>query len=366
MNRRPPEGVVLCAGLGALALFTLVYSRWMHVTNATTVSLTFLMIVLLVATLARLRTAVAMSLAAMLSFNFFFLPPVGTFAISDLHNWVSLFAFLTVSLVASNLSATARERTQEALQRQADLLEERKSAELSRQRDELKSMLLASLAHDLRTPLTAMRVAASNLQQTWLNDSERRVQSDIVLTEIERLTRLFQNILEMARIDAGAKSGEVRWVHPSEILAAAREHVEQTIRQHTLTERIDPDRPIEVDPRAIATAIAYVLENAAQYSPPGAAIGVEMTVDAGGLTVRVRDRGPGVPVADLPHIFDRFYRGAAAKARASGTGMGLAIARGLLAAAGGRIAAANDPQGGAVFTIVVPARSRDAGTGDDA
>jgi len=490
------ELIYLGGGLLSLALATLAYRQWLHVTNATTVALTFLMVVLLVAASATLRTAIATSLAAMLLFNYFFLPPVGTFVIADLHNWIALFAFLTVSLVASNLSAVARARTQESLHRQdelarlfdlsrdivmmtegqqailalprsvsrrfdlefvaialprdgwdlheggplslsldraelsrafdaakatlefdaqartysghqtltidgrdvrlvplragttpigllatagravepgtlealagvvaiaiqrADLLEERRAAEVSRKSDELKSALLASLAHDLRTPLTAMRVAAGNLQSPQLGDDDRRNQSDVILTEVGRLTRLFQNILEMARIDAGALATETRWVHPSEIIAAAREHVGQTTRRHTLDVSIDPDVPLELDPRPVAAALAQVLENAAQYTPDGSAIRIDVSVNTDGLAVRVRDHGPGVDAADLPRLFERFYRGTAARPRSAGTGMGLSIARGLLASVGGRIWAENHPEGGAVFTMVVPAGTR--------
>jgi K+-sensing histidine kinase KdpD len=162
----------------------------------------------------------------------------------------------------------------------------------------------------------------------------------------------------MARIDGGAVATESRWVHPSEIIAAAREHVEQTTRRHSLDVHIDPDIPLELDPRPVATAIAYVLENAAQYTPEGLAIRVDASVSPEGLVVRVRDHGSGVAAADLPHLFERFYRGAAARPRSSGTGMGLSIARGLLASVGGRIRAENHPEGGAMFTIVVPAASR--------
>src|SRR2546422_9701681 len=116
----------------------------------------------------------------------------------------------------------------------AQFLEERKAAELARQSEALKSALLASLRHDLRTPLTAIRVAASNLQAAWLADSDRREQSDLILAEVERLSRLFQNILEMARIDAGAVAAQPQWVHPSEILEAARDHVEHTLRRRTV------------------------------------------------------------------------------------------------------------------------------------
>ena len=109
------------AGIGAVAAVTFVYVRWLHVSNAATVSTTFLLIVLVVAATSRLWVAVVTSVVAMLCFNFFFLPPVGTLTIADPQNWVALFAFLAVSLVASNLSAVARARTQEALGRRDEL-----------------------------------------------------------------------------------------------------------------------------------------------------------------------------------------------------------------------------------------------------
>ena len=117
----------------------------------------------------------------------------------------------------------------------AQFLEERKAAELTRQSEELKTALLASLGHDLRTPLTAIRVAASNLKASSLTADDRQEQSDLILAEVERLTRLFQNILEMARIDAGAVATEgAAWAHPSEIVAAARDQVEHTLHGRTL------------------------------------------------------------------------------------------------------------------------------------
>ena len=127
----------------------------------------------------------------------------------------------TLDAVAG-LTAIAIERAQ--------FLDERKAADLARQSEALKSALLASLGHDLRTPLTAIQVAASNLQASWPDEQERRAQSDLILTEVDRLTRLFQNILEMARIDAGAITQDTRWVSPSEIIEAARSRVEPSLR----------------------------------------------------------------------------------------------------------------------------------------
>ncbi len=239
----------------------------------------------------------------------------------------------------------------------ARFLEERKTAELTRQSEELKSTLLASIGHDLRTPLTAIRVATSNLRDGFLAEAERRDQADVILTEVERLTRLFQNILSMARIDAGPIETSLEWAVPSDIVAAAREQVEQAVRHHRVEVTIPSDAPVRLDPKLTATALAHVLENAAQYSPAGTTIRVGVSALDGELRVAVHDAGPGISAADLPRLFDRFYRGEAARNRSSGTGMGLSIARGLLAAEGGRIWVENDPPG-ATFTMAVPIEQR--------
>ncbi|HEV3140020.1 MAG TPA: DUF4118 domain-containing protein [Vicinamibacterales bacterium] len=484
------------AALGSVALVTLAYTRWLNVTNATTVALTFLLVVLVTAATSRLWIAAATSVVAMLLFNFFFLPPVGTFTIADPQNWVALFAFLAVSLVASNLSSKARARAQEALDRRDEMarlfdlsrdvllmtdsreaialvarfiarrfdldyvaiclprgddwdiatggstdldldrnqlgavvagaertlefdarertyaghrtttvqgrtvrlvplragtkpigvlaaagrpvdpgsldalggiaaiaiervqfLEERKTAELARQRDELQSALLAALGHDLRTPLTAIRVAASNLQASGLSESERHAQSEVVATEVERLTRLFDDILDMARIDAHAVSTRPEWVHPSQIVDAAREQVDRTLRSHRVELALESDALVRLDPRLTASALAHLLENAARYSPAGTAIRVTTAFADGELRIRVADHGPGIASADLPRLFDRFYRGVQGNV-VSGTGMGLSIARGLLAVERGRVWAENGAEGGAQFTIAVPADSQ--------
>ncbi|MEZ5315926.1 MAG: ATP-binding protein [Vicinamibacterales bacterium] len=240
----------------------------------------------------------------------------------------------------------------------ARLLDERKAAELTRHSEELKTALLASLGHDLRTPLAAIRVAATNIGASDGVPRPLAEQSDVILTEAERLSRLFENILEMARLDAGSVHTEARWTHPSEILDAARRQVEQALAGHPVHVRIDRDEPARLDARLTASAVAHLLENAAQYSPPGTAIEVVAGLTDAEVTISVRDHGPGLSPADLPHVFERFYRGAGARHRTSGTGMGLSIARELLAVAGGQVSAQNAPDGGARFTVTVPAAIR--------
>ena len=348
----------LAAALLAVAAIVVADVEWLHITNPTTVALTFLMVVLIVAATSRLWIAVVTSIVAMLCFNLFFLPPVGAWTISDPENWVALFAFLAVSLVASSLSSVARARADAALARH--------DADLARKGEELKSALLASLGHNLRTPLTAIRVAASNLQASWLTEEERREQSGLVLAEVERLTRLFENILEMARIDAGAIATELRWIDPAELVETARDQVVHTLARRTVRVTGDDGRLVRLDPRLTAAALSHVLENAAQYTPDTSPIAVHAAVTDAELVLTVRDGGPGIAQADLPRLFDRFFRGGQSKPRVSGTGMGLSIARGLLAAEGGRISAENCAGGGAQFTIVVPAQSRIASRVADA
>jgi two-component system sensor histidine kinase KdpD len=240
----------------------------------------------------------------------------------------------------------------------AKMLEERRDAERIRQGAELKTALLASLGHDLKTPLTAIAVAAGNLRAAGASDELRRDQLDVIGLEVTRLNRLFQNIVDMARIETGAIDAEREWVHPADIVDAAVRQVEHALHGHPLELDVDTLRSAQVDPRLTSTALAHLLENAGQYAPAGTPITITAGVDEAGLTLSVRDRGPGIAPQDVEHLFEQFYRGAGARHRSFGTGMGLAITRGLLAAEGGRVWAENHPDGGACFTLNIQATAR--------
>ena len=341
--------------LAAIGLVTKVYVSWLHVTNDTTAALSFLLLILFVAASSRLWVAVVASAAAALAYDFYFLPPVGTLNIDDPQDWIAFSSFVVVSVVASQLYALARKRHQQAMR----LLEERKHVDIAQRGIELKSALLASLAHDLRTPLTAIRVAVDNLGAPILTDAQRTGQVDVALSGVERLSRLFQNILEMTQIDTGAIAPSSQWVYPTEIIATARDQVEHTLRAHVVhvVDRSN-SHAVCVDPRLTSAALAHLLENAAQYSPEGSTITLAYELTAEGLIVSVQDQGAGIVESQLPHLFERFYRGSEAHRHISGTGMGLAIVQGLLAAMGGRVWAENAAGGGARFSMLVPAASR--------
>src|SRR6185295_11926002 len=139
------------------------------------------------------------------------------------------------------------------------------------------------------------RVAASNLHASWLTGVQREEQADLVVAEVERLTRLFQNILEMTRIEAGAVVHACQWVNPLEIVEAARSQIGPATGAHAIQVLgRSEDRVVHVDPRLTSAALARLLENAAQYSPPGSAITVAHEVNADGLLVTVEDQGRGI------------------------------------------------------------------------
>ena len=334
----------------ALAGVTAAYEVWLGLRNPTVVGLSYLMIVLLVAAASTLRVAVATSVLAVLALNYYFLPPVGTFRLEDPENWIALLVFLIVSVVGSRLSVMARER--------AALVEERQEADRLRQSAELKSALLSSLGHDLKTPLTAIMVATENLRANWASDEERREQLDVVASEAARLNRLFQNIVDMARIETGAVAPAPEWVHLSDIVDAALLQVGQALVDHPLDFQFDVAGPVRVDPRLTAAALAHVLENAGQYAPAGTPITVSGRFTGDELHLAVRDRGRGLAAEDLRNVFDRVYRGSGRGRRSFGTGMGLAITRGLVAAQGGRVGVENHPDGGARFTLTIPGALR--------
>ncbi len=238
-------------------------------------------------------------------------------------------------------------------------LAERDAADHIRQKADLAAMLLASLSHDLRTPLTAIRVALENLRDDLPADA-RRVQTRAAITELDRLTRLFQDILDMARIDAAAIRVDRQWVAAADVVDAAVAHVRHALQGHALRVDADADMAVEVDPRLASVALSHLLENAALYSPADREILVDARVERDGLHVSVTDHGPGLDPGELDHLFERFYRGRAARQATFGTGMGLSITRGLLAAAGGRVWAENVPGAGAKFTVVIPGPVRAA------
>jgi len=304
-----------------------------------TAALVYLLIVLALATTASLWTAVLASVAAMAALNYFFLPPLGTFRISDPQNLVALLVFLAVAVAGSELATAARARARDA------------------ERAALAATLLASLSHSVRTPITAIRTALSNLESGRLSEEEERDQAALARGELERLGRLFDEILDMARIDAGGVTVQRRWVTPAEVVDAAMAHAAPHLSDVRLRVQADEQTAAEVDPRLTASALAHLLENAARYAHDGE-VEVRAWTENQHLRFSVTDTGAGVRPSEMDRVFEPFFRGEDVRQRISGTGMGLAITRGLLGAQRGRVWVENVQPSGACFSLEVPARVR--------
>jgi two-component system sensor histidine kinase KdpD len=193
-----------------------------------------------------------------------------------------------------------------------------------------------------------------------LNEAERGEQIAIVQLEVDRLKRLFDNLMAMASVDAQALHAQLEWVHPIDIVDAARQQARGPLAGHPVTVVDQCDGVVfHLDPLLTSAALAHVLENAAGYSPDGAAIDLDLLAGRDGLTICVRDRGPGLRADERERIFDRFFRGTASATERFSSGMGLSITRGLLQTQQGQISAGNHPDGGAIFRLTIPAAPRD-------
>jgi two-component system sensor histidine kinase KdpD len=158
----------------------------------------------------------------------------------------------------------------------------------------------------------------------------------------------------MARIDAGAITVDRQWVTAADVVDAAAAHVRHALEHRNVRVEADCDMEVQLDPRLVSAALSHLIENAARYSPDDEPIDVQARVGSDGLSASVTDRGTGLDAGEIEHLFEPFYRGRAVRGTKFGTGMGLSITRGLLAAAGGRVWGENVRGAGARFSIVVP------------
>ncbi len=351
--------------------------------NATTVALALLLTVLFVAILFGSKPALLASVLAMLCFNFFFLPPFHTFTIADPQNWVALTAFFITALAVGQLSARAKRRAEEAeagkveIRRLYDELREvfdrASEAEAIKRSERLKSALLDAVTHDIRTPLTSIKASATLL----LEDREERADSaklspqeqhailEVITHGADRLDRFVEGIVDLARIEAGDINLHRNWDSVEDLIDAALAQAEPLTRGHKIQVLIPEELPIvRVDARAVTEVIYALVDNATKYAPPGTIVTIEAQRAADDvIEISIEDQGPGIPIDLRDRAFERFYRLAGngvAGSRAGGLGMGLAIARGIVEAHGGRIWIEDAKSGkGARLVFTVPVGDED-------
>jgi two-component system sensor histidine kinase KdpD len=458
---------------GAVALVTVAYARLVQV-NPTTVALSYVVLILIIATRWGVAESMVASIAAAVCFNFFFLPPVGTLTIQDPQNWVAVVAFLLTAVVVSQLSGRSRQRRLEAeagrrtLERLYELsrtllladgqaaihmrlaqhiaqafavsavalyeagsdlestggagalpaiepllrevvrtgqpmrredgvtvvpislggppigslavaapapddrvlqsisslaaigferarsIDTAARGEAARQSGELRAAVLDALAHEFKTPLTSMKVAAADLASSAGIPVHDRELAAIIREEVDRLQALVSDAVQMLRIDAGQFIVHRERRPVRALVGPALRAFEAALDGHRVVTHLSEDLVAQVDADLIGLALRQLLDNALKYSPPDSCIEVRAGGGSGTVWIAVRNSGSTIATRDRPKIFDRFYRGANAK-RTPGTGMGLAIVREIAAAHGGTLQVSSDEAIGTVFTLSLAA-----------
>jgi len=363
----PATWLGLLATLAAVVAGTLIVYPLKSVAPVVSLGVVYLPGILLISIVWGLRLGLLASVASALAFNFFQIPPLHRFAIADEENWIALATFVIVAAVSSSVAGLARAQTVEAERRreQADraldelakLSEERDrmqsemvEAEALRRSDELKTALLRSISHDLRTPLTSMIASGAALGSASPTAEERAELSEAVVGEGERLSRLVENLIDMSRLEAGKAEPHREAIDLAEVLDAARE---ATTQPALVRLTVDRELPIvEADAAQLERAFANLIENAIHHGG-GRPVLVKSRPVGGKITLRVVDQGPGIPESEWQRIFEPFHRGTANGAQ-SGTGLGLAIAKGFVEANGGEIAVESLPGQGSSFVVSIP------------
>ncbi len=237
----------------------------------------------------------------------------------------------------------------------ARLRREVTDAEVLRRTDDLRSALVRAVSHDLRTPLASIIASAGALRQEGAASGEAAELLGSIEDEARRLDRIVANLLDLSRIEAGAVRPELGWYDIGAL-------VDDVLgRLHALTQgrRVEVDvaddlPPVRIDYVEIDQVLTNLVDNAARHTPPGVEIRVAARKLPDAVELEVADRGPGLPATDLARVFEPYYRGSDRDGRARGDGLGLAIARGLVAAHGGTISAENRPDGGTRFLVRLP------------
>ena len=244
------------------------------------------------------------------------------------------------------------------------LVEDMDGVRRTMETERLRSALLTSISHDLKTPLATVLAAAGTLRNlsSSLTESEKADLLAAIIDESERLNRFIANLLDMTRLESGAVVPNASPQDLNEIVGSALQRAEKILARHHVELELSRDLPmLEMDAVLFEQALFNLLDNASKYSPAGTTIRVRSWQDEETVVLQVLDEGDGIPAPELEHIFDKFYRTQKADQVRAGTGLGLAIARGFVEAMKGTIVAGNrTDRSGAIFTIRLPVPTKPA------
>jgi two-component system, OmpR family, sensor histidine kinase KdpD len=334
--------------LGAVAACTLTGLAMASRFDAVNIAMVYLLAVVVIALRFSRGAAVATSALSIVAFNFFFIAPHLSFAVHDVQYLLTFAIMLAVALVISGLTANVRAQAKA----QAALAVE---AETER----VRSALLASISHDLRTPLAVITGASSSLVEKWnaLPDSTREELARSLFGQARELSEQMAKVLQMTRLEAGAIVLERDWASLGEIAGPVLARLEERLAAHRVIVELPAELPlVRVDAMLIDQALGNLLENAVRHTPPSTFVRLRAWSAGGELTTSVEDFGPGLRQEDVDRVFAKFHHaaGQAPAARVAGVGLGLAICRAIIRLHGGRAWAEQLPGGGMAFRFALP------------
>jgi K+-sensing histidine kinase KdpD len=318
--------------------------------------------------------------ACFLLIDYYLQTPYDLLTVDKPHDWVVLFAFLVTAAVAAQLlgranaqAEAARRRALEVDRLAADrvrLVAAAEHAEALREADRLKDALLASVSHDLRTPLTTIKALAHDIATAPRAEGGAAAGDErgaVIEQQCDRLNHMVADLLDLSRLNAGGLPIERQLNAAEDLVGAAIQQVSGAADGRELRTSLAWLEPMPVGSFDFVHSLRILvnlIENALKYSPADAPIDIGVTTDGDMLAISVADRGQGVPAAERERIFEPFYRPSGASPDAGGAGLGLAIARRLAQAQDGTLTYADRPGGGSVFTLRLPAADLGTGGGD--
>jgi two-component system sensor histidine kinase KdpD len=321
-------------------------------TDRAVAALGFGVLVVLMALLGRPAAAVS-AVASFVVLNYFFIPTTGALTIESVEDLVPLVAFLFAGAASDQIAVRVHELRRRAERNERAVLDARIEAAVN----EARAGFLASMTHNLRTPLASIKSAAATLRSPSIADRPelRDALVDTIGDEAGRLERLVTKVLEMSRIHAGQVHPDPEPAAVADLARGAIRRVRQIARGHEIMLVADDD-PVEVDVdvHMLELALVSVLENALRFAPPGSPVTV-VAHQAGPVTaeIRVADHGPGIAAADRGRVFDEFVR-LGGPDDGAGSGVGLSIARAFVGVHGGSVTIEETPGGGATFVVRLP------------
>ena len=332
--------LLMVAGVTAAIGVTLLFYTIEHVT------ILYLIPVLVAALRWGIIPAVCAAAAGVAAPAFFFYPPIYDFHVRNPDQIIDLVLFVIVAVVTGQLGVTVRK------------------AKMRVQAESLRDALIGSVSHELRTPLASIVGSASILAQAPAIEKDEHLSSlvGVLQKEAERLNSDIQNLLDATRISSEGIRPNWQWVDLEDIINGALARKQGLLTGYRIVLCVADDLPLAfIDATLVESAIGQLIENAAKYSPPGAPISISAAQSGSTIGIKIRDEGAGLSTDELGRIFERFYRSPRHASNVSGSGLGLWIARSLVAACGGSIRAFSDgPDRGTTMTINLPIKSQPA------